>query len=60
VAQRSTEGVVDPLCTGVCRSFALKVRQRSGEGLGSVVFQREGVIQPADHPSDDLALAKRS
>jgi hypothetical protein len=57
VAQRSTEGVVDPLSTGVCRNFGRKARQQPGEGLGSVALQREEVLQLADHPLDDLALA---
>jgi hypothetical protein len=57
VAQRSTQGAVDPLSTGICRNFGRQTRQQSGEGLGSVTLQAEEVLQLADHPLDDLALA---
>jgi len=57
VAQRSTLGVVDPLSTGICCNLGRQTRQQPGEGLGSVTLQREEVLQLADHPLDDLALA---
>ena len=38
MAQRSTQGVVDPLSTGVCRNLGRKARQQPGEGLGSVTL----------------------
>ena len=41
VAERSTEGVVDALSTGVCRNLGRQARQQPGEGLGSVTLQAE-------------------
>jgi hypothetical protein len=57
VAQRSTEGVVDPLCAGVGANLGSEARQQATEGLGSVTLHREEVLQLADRPLDDLALA---
>ena len=57
VAERSTEGVVDALSTGVCRNLGRETCQQPGEGLGSVTLQAEEVLELADHPLDDLALA---
>jgi hypothetical protein len=57
VAERSTEGIVDPLSTGVCGNLGCQARQQPAEGLGAVALQREEVLQLADHPLDDLALA---
>jgi hypothetical protein len=57
VTERSTEGVVDPLPTGVGRNLGRKARQQSSEGLGSVTLQAEEFLELADHPFDDLALA---
>ncbi len=45
VAERSTEGVVDPLSTGVGRNLGRKARQQPAEGLGSVVLQAEEVLE---------------
>ena len=57
VAQRPTQGVVDPLSTGVCRNLGRQTRQQPGEGLGSMTLQAEEVLQLANHPLYDLALA---
>jgi hypothetical protein len=57
VAQRSTEGVINALSTGVCRNLGRQTRQQPGEGLGSVALQAEEVLQLADNPLYDLALA---
>jgi len=57
VAERPTERVVDPLSTGVGRNLGRKARQQAVEGLGTMALQSEEVLQLADHPLDDLALA---
>jgi hypothetical protein len=57
VTQRSAEEIVDPLATGVRCDLCCKARQQPTEGLGSVTLQAEELLQLADHPLDDLALA---
>jgi hypothetical protein len=49
VAERSTEGIVDPLSTGVCGNLGRQARQQPGEGLGAVALQAEEVLQLAYH-----------
>jgi hypothetical protein len=57
MSQRSAEGVVDPLCTGVGRDLGRQASQQPSQRLGPVALQREEVLELADHPLDDLALA---
>jgi hypothetical protein len=57
VAQRSTEGVVDPLSAGVCRDLGGQARQQPSQRLGAVTLQREEVLELAYDPLYDLALA---
>src|SRR5215218_3778196 len=59
VAQRSAEGVVDPLAAGVRGDLGRQTSQQPAEGLRTVVLQREEILELADHPLDDLALARR-
>ena len=57
MSERSAEGVVDPLSTGVGRDLGGQASQQPTQRLGPVALQREEVLQLADHPLDDLALA---
>src|SRR5215203_687034 len=57
VAQRSVEGVVDPLSAGVCRDLGGQARQQPYQRLGPVALQSEEVLELADDPFYDLALA---
>jgi hypothetical protein len=57
VAQGSAEGVVDPLSAGVGRNLGRQTRQQPAEGLRPMALQAEEVLQLADHPLYDLALA---
>jgi len=57
VTRRSAEGAVDPLSAGVGCNLGRQARQQPAEGLGPVAFQAEEVLELADHPLDDLALA---
>jgi hypothetical protein len=57
VAQRSAEGVVDPLGARVRRDLGGQTRKQPSQRLGPVALQREEVLQLVDHPLDDLALA---
>ncbi len=59
VAQRSAEGAVDPLPAGVRCDLGGQAHQQPAQGLGSVAFEAEKVLELADHPLDDLALAGR-
>jgi hypothetical protein len=60
MTQRSAEGVVDALCAGVGRDLlGRQTCQQPAEGLGSVALQAEEVLELADHPLDDLPLARR-
>jgi hypothetical protein len=58
VTQRSAEGVVDPLCTGVGHDLGGQTRQQPSQRLGTVALQAEEVLELADHPFYDLAFAR--
>src|SRR5215210_8321733 len=58
VTQRSVEGVVDPLCAGVCCDLGGQARQQPSQRLGTVALQREEVLELADDSFYDLALAR--
>src|SRR5215210_709937 len=58
VAQRTTEQVIQPLTAGVRRDFGRQAGQQPTQGFGSVALQGEEVLELADHPFDDLALAR--
>ncbi len=57
MAQRSAEGVVDPLGAGVRCDLGGQTRKQTSQRLGAVALQREEVLQLADHALDDLPLA---
>jgi hypothetical protein len=57
MSERSAEGVVDPLSTGVGRDLGREARQQPTQRLRSVALQAEDVLELADHPLDDLALS---
>ncbi len=59
MAQRSAEGVVDPLAAGVRRDLGGQANQQPAQCLGPVALQAKEVLELADHPLDDLALARR-
>jgi hypothetical protein len=48
VAQRSAEGVVDPLSAGVCRDLGRQARQQPSQRLGPMALQGEDVLELAD------------
>jgi hypothetical protein len=48
VAQRSAEGVVNPLSAGVCRNLGRQARQQPSQRLGAVALQTEEVLELAD------------
>src|SRR5215218_7190077 len=56
VAQRSVEGVVDPLSAGVCRDLCRQARQQPSQRLGTMALQTEEVLELAYDPFYDLAL----
>src|SRR5215218_7834719 len=58
VAQRSAEGVVDPLSAGVCRHLGGQARQQPSQRLGPMALQSEEVLELADDPFYDLTLAR--
>ena len=58
VAQRSAEGVVNSLSAGVCRDLGRQARQQPSQRLGTVALQTEEVLELADDPFYDLALAR--
>src|SRR5215210_7988244 len=58
VAQRSAERVVDPLSAGVGRHLGRQARQKPSQRLGAVALQTEEVLELADDPFYDLALAR--
>src|SRR5829696_5876759 len=58
VGQRATKRVVDPLSAGVSRDLGRQASQQPLKSLRSVAFQREEVLELADHPFDDLAPAR--
>ena len=57
VAQRSAEGVVDALGAGVGHDLGGQTRQQPAQRLRAVTLQAEEVLELADNPLDDLALA---
>src|SRR5919112_1433986 len=57
MSQRSAEGVVDPLSTGIGRDLGRQTSQQPSQRLRPVVLQAEEVLELADYPLDDLALA---
>src|SRR5215218_5365407 len=57
VTQRSPEGTVDPLGAGVGCDFGGQSCQQPSQGLGSVAFEPEEILELPDHPFHDLALA---
>src|SRR5215210_7227962 len=57
MSQRAAEGVVDSLSTGVGRDLGRQACQQPSQRLGAVALQAEEVLELADHPLDDLALA---
>src|SRR5215216_5845264 len=57
VTQRSAEGTVDPLSAGVGRDFGGQSCQQPSQGLGSVAFEPEEILELPDHPFHYLALA---
>src|SRR5215208_6058813 len=59
VAQRSAQGIVDPLPTGVRRDLGRQAGQQPAQGLGPVALQSEEVLELVDHPLDDLTMARR-
>jgi hypothetical protein len=56
VTQRSAEGTVDPLGASVGRDFGGQSWQQPSQGLGSVEFESEEILELPDHPFHDLAL----
>jgi hypothetical protein len=57
VAQRSSEGVVDALAASVRCDLGRQTSQQPAERLRTVTLHREEILELADHPLDDLALA---
>ena len=57
VAQRSAEGVVDPLAAGVGRDLGRQTSQQPAQRLRTVALQREEILELAYDPFYDLALA---
>jgi hypothetical protein len=57
MSQRSAERVVDPLSTGVSRDLGGQASQQPTQCLRPVALQAEEVLELADHPLYDLALA---
>ena len=57
MSQRSAEGVVDTLTTGVGRDLGGQASQQPTQRLRPVALQAEEVLELADYPLDDLALA---
>src|ERR671917_2009516 len=57
VTQRSAEGVVDALCAGVGHNLGSQTRQQPTQRLRAMTLQAEEVLELADHPFYDLALA---
>src|SRR5215208_7873004 len=57
VAQWSAEQFVQPLTAGVCGDLRRKAAQQALQGLRPVAFEKELVLELADHPLDDLSLA---
>src|SRR5215212_10368527 len=57
VTQRSADGTVDPLSAGVGRDFGGQSCQQPSQGLGSVAFEPEEILELPDHPFHYLALA---
>ena len=57
LTQRSVDGVVDPLSAGVGRDLGGQARQQPSQRLGAVALQSEEVLELADDPFYDLALA---
>ena len=57
VTQRSAERSADRLCAGVGRDLGGQSRQQPSQRLGAVALQSEDVLQLADEPFYDLALA---
>jgi hypothetical protein len=60
VAQRSAEEVVHPLSAGVRRDLGGQTRKQPSQRLGTVALQSEEVLELADDPFYDLALARGS
>src|SRR5215213_11156706 len=58
MSQRSAEGVVDLLSTGVGRDLGGQASQQPTQRLRPVALQTEEVLELADHPFYDLALAR--
>jgi hypothetical protein len=56
-AQRSAEGVVDPLPARIRGDLRRKSGQQPVQGLRPVALQSEEVLELADRPLDDLALS---
>src|SRR5829696_847277 len=59
VAQRSAERVFDRLGASVGRNLCCQARQQPSQRLGAVALQTEEVLELADDPYYDLALASR-
>jgi hypothetical protein len=57
MTQRSAEGVVDPLGAGVGHDLGGQTRQQTSQRLGSVLLQREEILELAYDPFYDLAFA---
>jgi hypothetical protein len=57
LTQRSVEGVVDPLSAGVCCDLGDQSRQQPYQRFGMMALQTEEVLELADDPFYDLALA---
>src|SRR5918995_3157414 len=58
LTQWSSDGVVDPLNAGVGRDLRRQARQQPSQRFGAVALQSEEVLELADHPFHDLALAR--
>src|SRR5215207_6328287 len=58
MAQRSAEGVVYPLGARVRCDLGGQTRKQTSQRLGPVALQGEEILELADHPLDDLPLAR--
>src|SRR5918995_6560553 len=58
VAQRSPELVVEPLSASVGHHLGRQAGQKTTQRLGPVALQSEEVLELADDPFYDLALAR--
>jgi hypothetical protein len=58
MTQRSAEGVVDALCSGVRHDLGLQRRQQPSQRLRAVTLQREELLELAYDPFYDLAFAR--